>query len=119
MTGVKWRAKLPGMRLPARRGQTDDSFDSDAWDDATAAREDALDEEDYRDEQPTECAGSAGGFVHYRRRSEMTHRWSIATRISMMVPPNCIAWTCSGCGLTRVTAWDDSIPEQGVCRGEP
>ena len=33
------------MRLPARRGQTDDAFDSDAWDDATAAREGALDEE--------------------------------------------------------------------------
>ena len=45
------------MRLPARRGQTDDDFDCDAWDDATAAREDALDEEDVRDEQPTEDAG--------------------------------------------------------------
>ena len=31
------------MRLPARRGQTDDAFDCDSWDDSTAAREDALD----------------------------------------------------------------------------
>ena len=36
-------------RLPARRGQTDDDFDSDAWDDATAAREAAQDEEAARD----------------------------------------------------------------------
>ena len=33
------------MRLPARRGQTDDAFDCDSWDDATAAREDSRDEE--------------------------------------------------------------------------